>query len=157
MNREARTLLLLGLIALVAVVALGGLAQRYRKAFERRDRTTATFANRVTSTPESVPRRLQPGTGVAELDTLDAFLRVRRSLRSAIDGGTTGEPALREVRARTLVETGLSGEAYLEIRGLYRRWKAGGGGLAEEQARRLERLRGELEAVDLGRFEALDL
>ena len=157
MSREARTLLVLGLMSLVAVVVLGGMAHRYQNALERRDESTATVANRVGSRSESAPRRLRSSTGVAEIDRLDAFLRVRSALRSAIDGGTTDEPALREVRARKLVETGLSGEEYLELRGSYRRWKSGGVGLAEAQARRLEERRAELEAVDLGRFEALDL
>lgn len=141
MSREARTLLVLGLMSLVAVVVLGGMAHRYEKALERRDDTPATATHR----------------GGPWADELDAFLRVRRALRNAIDRGATGEAVLREIRAEALVQIGLSGDDYLRIRELYRRWKSGVAGPADAQLRGLEQRRAELEAVDLGRYEALDL
>lgn len=151
MSREARTLLLLGLMSLVAVSVLGGMARHYQKALEGRDDTPATVADRVAARD---PQRVQDHRAVNELD---AFLRVRRALRNAIDRGATGEAVLREIRAEALLQIGLSGDDYLRTRELYRRWRSGGDGLADAQLRRLEQRRAELEAVDLGRYEALDL
>jgi hypothetical protein len=154
MSREARTLLVLGLMSLVAVVVLGGMAHRYQKALERRDDTPATVTHRGGPWAARSPQRVQDPRAV---DELDAFLRVRRALRNAIDRGATGEAVLREIRAEALVQIGLSGNDYLRVRELYRRWKSGGAGAANAQLRGLEQRRAELEAVDLGRYEALDL
>lgn len=158
MSREARTILVLGLISLVAVVALGGMARHYRRVLLGRQDVQARMESRVRTTSQPVtPRRVHSEMSVtAPLAGLEAFIRVRREMCSAIDAGTTSATALLEIRNRELARHHLSDEQYVEARRLYRLWRSGETGLERAQLQRLELRRAELEAVDLGRFEAMD-
>lgn len=132
MSRESRTLAIVLGMALAALAALGYVADRYGRM----------IGSRASGKPADV----------------EAFIVVRKAMREAIPAGD-GPPdaaALKVVRDRALERAGMPLERYVSIRAGYRSWRRGrlaAGTLANA----FDVRRSQLDRVDLGRYEPLDL
>jgi len=149
MNRTTRTLLIVLLFSGVSIVALGWIAGRYGALLD--ERSAAGTASGAATSAES---------------TLAAFIRVRSELREAIDPEGDGPPAqvvaermpeLLDRRRAALDSAGLADADYERVRKVYRKWRRRTMRAGEPLALHLERNRVQLEAVDLGAYETVDL
>ena len=136
MSPQSRSLLAILAMAIVGVVALGYLANRYTK----------------------IARTTGPAIEQA-LQRVDAFIVVRRAIRLEIESigeRAPHEDSLRRVRDGALTDSGMDPAQYAEIRTLYRKWRSGRlhGGMP--MARAMERRKAELSQLDLGAYELLD-
>ena len=164
MNPQSRTILVLVLLGGGSVVALGWLAGRYGALLQQGGAPPPVSAQRVEGDSTAAPgQRQRSEQALAEVG---AFIRVRSELRRAIHPEGDGPPGrvdraalpgLLELRARALVDAGMERGQYLRVRGVYRDWRRKQLRAGEPLALALERNRAQLEAIDLGPYEALDL
>lgn len=156
MSRQARVLVILATMGLVAVGALAWVARYYGRVLHARE-----------VAPQSQPSQAWPAgrsPGFAEAD-LEAFIDVRRRLKRAAADWPPEDLALREtalsrlrvLRDRLCEERAVRAEVYLEVRRCYRIWRGGGPGLRPSQRRMFEERRGALRAIDLESLEPYDL
>jgi hypothetical protein len=136
MHHTTRTLLILIFVAVAGVGALGYGAYRYARILEGRMPSTTSLERRV-----------------------DAFIEVRRGMRSVIDGwggGPAQADALMLARDRAILMNRVDPGEYAAVRRQYRAWRAGQLRAGTPMAAALERRRQELARVDLGSYESLD-
>jgi len=167
MSREARLLLVLGVFGVIAVVALGSMARRYRGVLEKREERQTVQAARVDSSRSRMhDRSIAPQIEAARSARIevDSFIRVRRILRESLQVEATTDQApqasserLSEAMTPALADAGLTPEAYQRVRGLYRSWKSGAGRVGEPFRSALNGRRADLDGVGLGPYESLDL
>ena len=148
MSLQTRTLVIMLVMAVGAVVALGYMAQRYGRLLEPGIRTGGgTRPADVAIRPEEAPAQVE------------GFLAVREAMRAEIDAATDEAPdpdALLRVRDKALSSGGMAPERYATLRAGYRQWLRGRlpqGTLADA----FEVRRTRLERSSLGRYEPLDL
>jgi len=148
MSRQARLILILSGIAVVGVLALGVIAQRFSGA----------IAERQAGGTHSVEQAARAAQG-----QVDAFIRVRMALRERIDAADFDgvEPEARVlkfvvVRKAALTSSRLDIADYRELRQRYREWKREPTTLATVWHGAFAARDREIEACDLGEFEILD-
>ena len=148
MSRQTRLILILAGMALLGVVALSVVAERYSSVIAKRGdggAQTTQQAARVAATQ------------------VDAFVRVRLALRKTIDAGTFDgvEPAARALafsaeRARLLSAVRVHEADYRELRQHFRQWTRDPARLSVVWHDAFENRRDELAGCDLGDLEPLD-
>ncbi|MCP3980373.1 MAG: hypothetical protein GY716_13810 [bacterium] len=143
MTRQTRTLIILAVVGVGSVVVLGAMAQRYARLLER---------------DAASPARSAPRLGDAQRQ-IEAFVRVRRSLRLAIDieGARPTDTELLRVRDRALVVEGLEASTYERMLADYLDWKHARGAQGGLMRADLDRRRDQLAQLDLGPREKPDL
>ena len=148
MTRQTRLIVVLAGMALVGVVALGLVADRYSRVIARRQ------AGAVDSNGQAAH--------AAQLQ-VDAFLRIRTRLCERIDAGDFAglEPAARAlafgaVRDRARAASRLDPADYREQRQRYRQWKRDPAGSVALWRAAFDAREQEFQVCDLGEFEALD-
>jgi hypothetical protein len=136
MHNPTRTILILMVLAVGGLSALGLIAYRYTRLLEGTAVSSEEAARRV-----------------------DAFIRVRRGMRSEIDSWSDGDShreALTVVRDRALALHDVDLETYAKIRRSYRAWRRGRLRAGTPMAAALEARREDLRKLDLGIYEPLD-
>ncbi len=148
MSRQSRLIVILAAMALIGVVVLAMVAERYSKLLGRE---------------ESGPRQSTDQMARAAAAQVDAFIRVRRMLREVVDEGIfDGVPddaralTFSTERSRALTVQGVQDIDYRELRGYYRRWSDDPALLADVWRVALEDRRADLAGCGLGELEALD-
>jgi len=135
MSRESRILLILLLMALGAVGGLGMLAKRYGGVLEARE------------------------SGAEAPAAVEGFIAVRRVMKEWVDSfpeSPADRDALARVRRAALASAGLREDRYIAVRTGYRAWRQAALATGPLRAA-LDLRRTRLDAVDLGRYESLDL
>ena len=157
MTRTSRTLLVLVLMSIGAVVVLAMMAQRYSKVLEARQQAEQRGARRVTA---GAPGALSESDAQRHVA---AYLRVMADLSQAVDElgeeariDETARAELRVVFERALVETGLDRAEFQEIDSVVGAWREGSPEVPAEHRRELDRRAGELARVRLDRYDPLE-
>jgi len=162
MRPESRTLIVIAVLGIGSVVALGTMATRYQHVLTERQgsRAGATATVASAGAGEQVPQSSADGRA---REQVDSFLAVRRAV--AVAAVTLGQPAAQNdprasqlimIRDRALSRTGLDAGNYVKLRRLYR-LRRGGGRLPPGEIRAaFDEAWDDLEAVDLGAWEAFD-
>ena len=148
MSRQTRLILILAGMALLGVVALSVVAERYSKVIaQRRDGSGQT----------------ENQTAQAAAAQVDAFVRVRLALRVTIDAGTFEdvEPAARALafsaeRDRVLSSVRVQEADYRELRQHFRQWVRDPAKLTGVWKDAFENRRQALAGCGLGELETLD-
>jgi hypothetical protein len=158
MTRTSRTLLILVLMSIGAVVVLAMMAQRYNKVLEARQRAEQRGDRPVAAAgvPEVLP----------EQDArrhVEAYLQVMGSLSSGV--AELGEDAeideaararLRVVFERALVENGLDRAEFQEIDSVVRAWQEGSPEVPGAHRRELDRRADEVTRTRLESYDPLE-
>jgi hypothetical protein len=173
MTRETRILLVIGVLAVVGVMSLGLIADRYRRILSEAPRSSTSGEGRRPDLP------LPPAAPSSE-DAVTRFVAVRkevlravedhaRAIEAAVDPETgvlttKARAELEDVMLRIaerklgmLARVGLSGGEYDEIRRSYLKWRTGSEGLEDALRRSFESRRTLLEDLELGPLEELDV
>jgi hypothetical protein len=148
MSRQSRLIVIMAAMALIAVIVLALVAERYSKLIDSR---------------EGGPRQTgEQAAGVAAAQ-VDAFIRVRLALRESIDAGTFVDVrpdaralAFGALRSRVLSGARVHEADYRELRRHFRRWKRDPASLDGVWNEAFENRREELAGCDLGESESLD-
>ncbi len=148
MSRQTRLIVIIAGMALLSVVILGVVAERYSKLIERQKEGPGQSAAQAAG---------------AALAQVDAFVRVRLALREAIDAGTfegvEGDAralAFSAERHRVLSAARVHEADYRELRARYRQWVREPSRLSGVWLDAFESRKQELAACGLGRLEPLD-
>jgi len=169
MTREARLLLVLGVLAILGVTSLALLADRYRRVLTEAPEASRADGSRHVDLP------LPPLPPSSE-DAVARFVAVRKEVVRAVGEHAPGiasaiDPATGRLRSELsevipriadrklsmLARVGLSGTEYDRIRWSYLVWLGGEGGGDETLRRSFESRRAMLEGLELGALEELDV
>ena len=122
------------------------------------------MANRYSGMLEKSKGQLIPDLPVATaMTSLDDFIRIRQALGAAIDAEAISDPGqltadaaerLRASRDAALASSEMDVTGYLQMRGFYRQWKAGGAGLPPNLAAAFEYRRETLAAIELEAYDS---
>jgi hypothetical protein len=174
MSRQGRTVLVIGIVALLGVVSLAVLAKRYGRLIPAAQPVQKPPAPAAPSAPEGAP-------DAAEVDReVDAFLQARQVIRAnlekeygPIEPRKTREPVrharaeqdqalfralvgIRLERDAKLQAAGVSMKRYREIRDAYRKWIDGKPVPDATLGAAFDRRPDELLAADLAGFDPFD-
>ena len=148
MSRQTRLIIILAGMAVVGVVALFLVADRYSKVAARRGDGEGQSTQQAVS---------------AAAAQVDAFVRVRLALRETVDAGTfdgvgpdARALAFRVERNRVLSAARIQEADYRELRGHFRQWTQDPARLADVWQDAFESRRQELARCGLGDMELLD-
>jgi hypothetical protein len=148
MTRQTRLIAILAVMALAGVVALGLVADRYRRVISGRQQGATQSADQALRAAQA---------------QVDAFLSVRRALRARIDdGGFEGldtDTLAREFiaeRDRLRAASRLGPADYRELRQRYRQWKQDTATADAAWRAAFAAREREFEACILGELESLD-
>ena len=148
MSRQTRLIVILAGMALVGVIALAVVAERYSRVVEQRD--------------DPKGQTTQQAARVAAAQ-VDAFVRVRLALRKTIDAGVFDDvaPGPRALafgveRHRVLSAARLHDADYRELRGHFRKWRQDPASLTDVWRDAFESRREALAGCELGDLESLD-
>jgi hypothetical protein len=157
MTRTSRTLLVLVLMSVGAVVVLAMMAQRYNRVLEARQRAgqrggRPPVAGTAGALQESEARR-----------HVEAYLGVMAALSDAVaelgQGGTVDEAArakLRVVFERALVDNELDRAEFQEIDSVVRAWEQGSPDVPREHRRELDRRAEDVTRTRLDAYDPLE-
>jgi len=148
MSRQSRLIVIIAAMALVGVVVLAMVAERYSKLLGQTD---------------GAPRQSTDQAARAAEAQVDAFVRVRSSLRRKLDAGTFDgvDPDARALvfsaeRNRVLSAANVHEADYRELRAHYRQWVRDPARLNDVWQVAFEKRRDDLSGCDLGELESLD-
>ena len=148
MSRQTRLIVILAGMALLGVVALFVVAERFSQVIEQ-------HGDGEGPTTQQVAR--------AAAAQVDAFVRVRLALRKTIDAGIFDDvgPAARALafraeRNRARSATSLHEADYRELRGYFRQWARDPAQLSDVWQTAFDSRGQELAGCDLGDLETLD-
>jgi len=148
MSRQSRLILIMAAMALIAVIVLALVAERYSKLVDR---------------DEDRPRQTSEQAAGAAAAQVDAFIRVRLALRESIDAGTFDDVrpdaralAFGAIRSHILSGARVHEADYRELRRHFRQWTGDPASLDGVWYEAFENRRDELAACDLGESESMD-
>ncbi len=148
MSRQTRLIVILAGMALVGVIALSVVAERY---------------SRVIAKPDDGKGQTTRQAARVAAAQVDAFVRVRRALRKTIDAGIFDDvaPVPRALafgveRNRVLSAARLHQADYRELRGHFRQWTQDPARLSDVWRDAFESRREALAGCGLGDLESLD-
>ncbi|NIM00932.1 MAG: hypothetical protein GTN89_08530 [Acidobacteria bacterium] len=148
MSRQSRLIVIIAGMALIGVVVLAMVAERYSKLLGRE---------------EGGPRQTTEQAAGAAAAQVDKFVRVRLALRETVDQGTfddvagdAGALAFSAERSRVLASMGVHDADYRELRRYYRQWSESPALLSGVWEEAFEERRTDLERCGLGELEPLD-
>jgi hypothetical protein len=172
MGRPGRTLLIIGVMAVICVAALMGLANRYGKVLEQRSPQAAApravpqraaLEPPVPPPPPARPTESRPAVAPEQQaqELVAAFLAVRAEVRAALDGAVPAGPAerlatLERARERALGRSGLDLAQYRQVRSLWRGWRERGSAPTPAFTAAFTAQADRLDAADLGEMEPYD-
>jgi hypothetical protein len=158
-------LLLIVLASVGSLIVLMILASRYSGMLEN------VVEKRESAQAEKGKAELIPDLPVASagasvttaMTRLDEYIRIRQVLGAAIDAEAISDPGqltdaaaerLMASREAALATSEMDATEYLQMRGFYRQWKAGGAGLSPNLAAAFEYRREMLVVIDLEPYES---
>jgi hypothetical protein len=168
MSRQARILLVIGVLAVLGVTSLALIADRYRRVLADAPRASTSEDGGGLGVPPSSEDAVTRFSAVRK-EVLRAIADNAQAIEAAVDPAT-GElaadalddlapviPRIVERKLGMLARVGLSGSEYDRIRRAYLVWLTGEEGIEESMGRSFESRRLLLEGLELGPLEELDV
>lgn len=173
MTRQSRMVLIIGVMAVIGVVVLALIANRYAKLAEKK-----SVKDLQQASAQEEPQA--PGSGLPLDRQLEAFAAARSAIQVVLDEfphsrevlvrDAMGEDVpeadvpshalvlakIRFQREKVFEETGLAKADYVRIRDQYRSWRSGEGEILPEWKEAFEAAPELAEKADLGRYDLLD-